>query len=128
VQHRLYAVWARAAQLGRCSCITRMLWFPGNMLVEGGLSVTPHFTTTYDHTQYQSAYHQPCCCQCYVFKCCRRLILGEATPLPVMLSLVPIMFGVGLASAGELSFNWTGFISAMLSNLTFGFRAVWGKA
>jgi 1,4-dihydroxy-2-naphthoate octaprenyltransferase len=57
-----------------------------------------------------------------------RLILGEATPLPVMLSLVPIMFGVGLASAGELSFNWTGFISAMLSNLTFGFRAVWGKA
>eukprot|EP00879_Flechtneria_rotunda_P016263 GHRR01017016.1.p1 GENE.GHRR01017016.1~~GHRR01017016.1.p1 ORF type:complete len:256 (+),score=78.61 GHRR01017016.1:253-1020(+) len=57
-----------------------------------------------------------------------RLILGEATPLPVVLTLVPIMFGVGLASAGELSFNWTGFISAMLSNLTFGFRAVWGKA
>ncbi|KAF8065957.1 hypothetical protein HT031_003018 [Scenedesmus sp. PABB004] len=57
-----------------------------------------------------------------------RLILGEATPLPVMLSLIPIMAGVGLASAGELSFNWTGFISAMLSNLTFGFRAVWGKA
>lgn len=57
----------------------------------------------------------------------RRVILGEATPLPVLLSLVPIMFGVALASAGELSFNWTGFISAMLSNLTFGFRAVWGK-
>lgn len=57
-----------------------------------------------------------------------RLILGEATPMPVMLTLIPIMAGVGLASAGELSFNWTGFISAMLSNLTFGFRAVWGKA
>eukprot|EP00878_Enallax_costatus_P001378 GHUV01001528.1.p1 GENE.GHUV01001528.1~~GHUV01001528.1.p1 ORF type:complete len:401 (+),score=111.93 GHUV01001528.1:253-1455(+) len=57
-----------------------------------------------------------------------RLILGESTPLPVMLTLIPIMAGVGLASAGELSFNWTGFISAMLSNLTFGFRAVWGKA
>eukprot|EP00775_Hariotina_reticulata_P002946 gene2946-3231_t len=57
-----------------------------------------------------------------------RLILGEATPVPVMLTLIPIMFGVGLASAGELSFNWTGFLSAMLSNLTFGFRAVWGKA
>lgn len=56
-----------------------------------------------------------------------RLILGESTPLPVMLTLIPIMFGVGLASAGELSFNWTGFLSAMLSNLTFGFRAVWGK-
>jgi len=56
-----------------------------------------------------------------------RVVLGEATPLPVMLTLIPIMFGVGMASAGELSFNWTGFISAMLSNLTFGFRAVWGK-
>lgn len=56
------------------------------------------------------------------------LILGQATPPPVILTLVPIMVGVGMASAGELSFNWTGFISAMLSNLTFGFRAVWGKA
>ncbi|KAI8477039.1 MAG: plastid triose phosphate/phosphate translocator [Monoraphidium minutum] len=56
------------------------------------------------------------------------LVLGEATPLPVIATLVPIMAGVALASAGELSFNWTGFISAMLSNLTFGFRAVWGKA
>ena len=35
--------------------------------------------------------------------------------------------GVALASAAELSFNWTGFISAMISNLTFGFRAVLGK-
>ncbi|KIZ06023.1 hypothetical protein MNEG_1930 [Monoraphidium neglectum] len=57
-----------------------------------------------------------------------RLVLGEATPLPVVVTLLPIMAGVALASAGELSFNWTGFISAMLSNLTFGFRAVWGKA
>jgi len=32
-----------------------------------------------------------------------------------------------MASAGELSFNWAGFISAMVSNLTFGFRAVWSK-
>ncbi len=32
-----------------------------------------------------------------------------------------------MASAAELSFNWTGFISAMVSNLTFGFRAVLGK-
>ena len=35
--------------------------------------------------------------------------------------------GVAMASAGELSFNWGGFISAMVSNLTFGFRAVWSK-
>lgn len=35
--------------------------------------------------------------------------------------------GVALASASDLTFNWTGFISAMVSNLTFGFRAVWSK-
>ena len=35
--------------------------------------------------------------------------------------------GVALASAAELSFNWLGFLSAMASNLTFGFRAVWSK-
>jgi Tpt phosphate/phosphoenolpyruvate translocator len=56
-----------------------------------------------------------------------QMLMGQVTPLPVILSLIPIIVGVGLASAGELSFNWTGFISAMLSNLTFGFRAVWGK-
>jgi predicted phage tail protein len=38
-----------------------------------------------------------------------------------------VQAGVALASAGELSFNWSGFISAMISNLTFGFRAVWSK-
>ena len=32
-----------------------------------------------------------------------------------------------MASAAELSFNWLGFLSAMLSNITFGFRAVWSK-
>jgi len=56
-----------------------------------------------------------------------RVILGEATALPVLGALVPIMVGVAMASAAELSFNWYGFISAMISNLTFGFRAVWSK-
>ena len=56
-----------------------------------------------------------------------RIILGEATALPVLGALVPIMVGVAMASAAELSFNWYGFISAMISNLTFGFRAVWSK-
>mmetsp|Transcript_17319 Transcript_17319/g.29594 ORF Transcript_17319/g.29594 Transcript_17319/m.29594 type:complete len:396 (-) Transcript_17319:709-1896(-) len=56
-----------------------------------------------------------------------KIILGEGTPMGAALALVPIIAGVAFASAGELSFNWTGFISAMLSNLTFGFRAVWSK-
>jgi drug/metabolite transporter (DMT)-like permease len=38
-----------------------------------------------------------------------------------------LQLGVSLASAAELSFNWLGFLSAMASNLTFGFRAVWSK-
>lgn len=56
-----------------------------------------------------------------------RLVLGEATPLPAMLSLIPIILGVSMASAGEMSFNWMGFLTAMASNLTFSFRAVWSK-
>ncbi|KAJ9523731.1 hypothetical protein QJQ45_020166, partial [Haematococcus lacustris] len=56
-----------------------------------------------------------------------KLILGEGTPTGAVLSLVPIIMGVAMASAGELSFNWTGFLTAMASNLTFGFRAVWSK-
>lgn len=56
-----------------------------------------------------------------------KLVLGTTTSLPVGLSLVPITLGVAAASASELSFNWTGFISAMLSNLTFSFRAVYSK-
>lgn len=52
---------------------------------------------------------------------------GTSTPLPVIASLIPIMVGVSLASASELSFNWLGFNTAMLSNLTFGVRAVFSK-
>jgi Tpt phosphate/phosphoenolpyruvate translocator len=56
-----------------------------------------------------------------------RALLGTVTPTPVIATLVPIMVGVAMASAAELSFNWMGFISAMVSNLTFGFRAVLSK-
>ncbi|KAK9908442.1 hypothetical protein WJX75_007915 [Coccomyxa subellipsoidea] len=56
-----------------------------------------------------------------------KIFLGVGTPLPVVSTLIPIMLGVALASASDLTFNWTGFISAMVSNLTFGFRAVWSK-
>lgn len=42
-------------------------------------------------------------------------------------AVVTVQLGVSLASAAELSFNWLGFLSAMMSNLTFGFRAVWSK-
>ena len=53
--------------------------------------------------------------------------LGDAPSLPILLSLVPIVGGVALASATEASFNWAGFGAAMGSNLTFQSRNVLSK-
>jgi len=55
------------------------------------------------------------------------LVLGQATSVPVMMSLIPIMGGVALASAAEVSFNWMGFGTAMGSNFLFALRAVFSK-
>ena len=40
----------------------------------------------------------------------QRFFLGENFPLPVYLSLLPIIGGCGLAAATELNFNMTGII------------------
>lgn len=45
----------------------------------------------------------------------------------VYITLLPIVFGVALASATELSFSWFGFITAMVSNLFYQLRIVWSK-
>lgn len=37
-----------------------------------------------------------------------RFLLGEAFPLPVYLSLIPIIGGCALSAATELNFNMTG--------------------
>jgi len=55
------------------------------------------------------------------------LFLGDAPTLPIILSLFPIVGGVALASVSEVSFNWTGFLSAMGSNITFQSRNVLSK-
>ncbi|XP_010923226.1 phosphoenolpyruvate/phosphate translocator 1, chloroplastic [Elaeis guineensis] len=55
------------------------------------------------------------------------LFLGELPTVWVLLSLVPIVGGVALASMTEASFNWAGFWSAMASNLTFQSRNVLSK-
>eukprot|EP00892_Ulva_mutabilis_P010073 jgi/Ulvmu1/7438/UM036_0099.1 len=55
------------------------------------------------------------------------LFLGD-TPNPiVLLTLLPIMGGVIGASLTEASFNWPGFASAMMSNVTFQSRNVFSK-
>nr|GMD01161.1 phosphoenolpyruvate/phosphate translocator 2, chloroplastic-like [Ipomoea batatas] len=54
-------------------------------------------------------------------------LLGQWPSLWVVLSLVPIVGGVALASFSEASFNWIGFSSAMASNLTNQSRNVFSK-
>merc|ERR1719327_1089644 len=54
-------------------------------------------------------------------------ILGQVYSLPVYLTLIPIVGGVGLASLKELSFTWLAFGSAMLSNVSSAYRGIVAK-
>ncbi|CAH9082322.1 unnamed protein product [Cuscuta europaea] len=56
-----------------------------------------------------------------------RFLLGESFPLPVYLSLLPIIGGCALAAVTELNFNVIGFMGAMISNLAFVFRNIFSK-
>ncbi|KAL3508515.1 hypothetical protein ACH5RR_027916 [Cinchona calisaya] len=56
-----------------------------------------------------------------------RFLLGETFPVPVYLSLVPIIGGCALAAVTELNFNMVGFMGAMISNLAFVFRNIFSK-
>ncbi|GJQ12444.1 hypothetical protein GpartN1_g4235.t1 [Galdieria partita] len=55
------------------------------------------------------------------------VILRSVFPIPVYLSLLPVVGGVIMASVTELSFTWTGFIAAMLSNFAFTGRNIFSK-
>jgi solute carrier family 35, member E1 len=55
------------------------------------------------------------------------IFLGDVPPVPVLLTLVPIVGGVLMASLTEVTFNWTGFLSALFSNITFQSRNVLSK-
>lgn len=48
-------------------------------------------------------------------------------PLPVYLTLLPVVGGVGYACLKERSFSWLAFGMAMSSNLAFALRAVLSK-
>ena len=51
----------------------------------------------------------------------------EFIPLPVYLSLVPIIGGVGLASMKELTFTWVSFVAALLSAIASASKAILSK-
>jgi solute carrier family 35 protein E1 len=55
------------------------------------------------------------------------VLLGQVFPVPVYLTLLPIIFGVALASLKELSFTWLCFGAAMLSNVASALRAILAK-
>jgi solute carrier family 35 protein E1 len=55
------------------------------------------------------------------------VFLKQFLPIPVYLSLLPVIGGVGLASLTELSFTWFAFATAMLSNVASAGRGVLSK-
>lgn len=55
------------------------------------------------------------------------LVLKSFLPLPVYLTLIPVMAGVALTSVSELSFSWKAFNYAMLSNVASASRGIVGK-
>lgn len=55
------------------------------------------------------------------------MMMREQTGLFTILSLIPIMFGLGLCSTYELSFNIQGFIAALATNLTECLQNVYSK-
>jgi solute carrier family 35 protein E1 len=55
------------------------------------------------------------------------LFLGTVPSFIVTLTLIPIVAGVVIASATDLSFGWFGFITAMVSNVAFQSRNVISK-
>lgn len=55
------------------------------------------------------------------------VVLKAFLPIPVYLTLLPVMAGVGLASVSELSFTWKSFNYAMMSNIASASRGIVGK-
>jgi len=56
------------------------------------------------------------------------VFMRDFVPLPVLLTLVPVVVGVGIASSADMEFTWLCFACAMGSNIFFSLRGVLSKA
>ena len=56
-----------------------------------------------------------------------RLLVGEVTGFYVNLSLIPVMGGLALCSANELSFHILGFLAAIGTNVSECLQNVYSK-
>lgn len=56
-----------------------------------------------------------------------RLLLGQVTGFYVNLSLLPVMTGLAVCSANELSFNMLGFLAALATNISECAQNVYSK-
>lgn len=55
------------------------------------------------------------------------LVLRQTFSWQVYASLIPVVTGVSVAVAKDLSFNWLSLVAAMMSNAFFGLRSNWSK-
>merc|ERR1711937_23830 len=56
-----------------------------------------------------------------------RMLFGDRHHAQVWMSLLPIVFGVALATVTELQFNWLGMISALASTAAFSLQNIYWK-
>ncbi|KAG5521365.1 hypothetical protein RHGRI_033807 [Rhododendron griersonianum] len=54
-------------------------------------------------------------------------VMSNVSFAAVAVSFTHTIKGVSMASLTELSFNWTGFVSAMISNIAFTYRSIYSK-